>query len=103
MNLFSSKMTLVNIFGEVISSNKSIIVQREPPGIGFKYLDSTFGIGKKILVNVAKPEENFDAVNKEFFYKRYDFLHEIYERFQISFNNHITKLDDLKESYDNLL
>ena len=76
-------MTGVNIFGEVLSSNKNITVQRGPPGIGFKYLDGSgnFDIGKKRLANVAKPEESFDAVNKDFFDRRYGFLHEMYGRF----------------------
>ena len=54
-------------------------MQRGPPEIEFKYLDwsGNFDIGKKRLANVAKPEENFDAVNKEFFDKRYDFLQKI--------------------------
>ena len=64
-------MTLVNIFGEALTSNKNITVQRGHPGIGFKYLDGSgnFNIGKKRLANVAGPKENFDAVNKELFDK----------------------------------
>ena len=59
-----------------------------------------FDIGKKRLANVAKPEETFDAVNKDYIDKRHDFLHELYDRFQITFFNYLTKLDDLNESYD---
>ena len=40
MNFFLIKMTGVNTFCEVLSLNKNITVQREPPGILFKYLDS---------------------------------------------------------------
>ena len=71
-------MSGVNIFGEaLLSSNKN---NRGPPGIGFKYLEGSGNcdIGKKRLANVVKPEENFDAVNKDYFDKRYGFLHEIY-------------------------
>ena len=46
-------------------------------------MSSNFDIGKKRLENVAKPEENFDVVNKEFFDMRYDFLHEMDERSQL--------------------
>ena len=63
-------------------------------------MSSNFDIGKKILENVAKPEETFDVVNKEFFDKRYDFLHEMNERSQFSINNYLIKLNDMKESYD---
>ena len=80
-------------------------MQRGPPGIGFKYLDGSgnFDIGKKRLTNVAKPEEKFDAVNKYYFDKSHDFLHDLYDRFRITFYNYLTKLDDLKESYDQFI
>ena len=80
-------------------------MQRGPPCIGFKYLDGAgnFDIGKKKLANVAKPEETFDAVNEDYLDKRYGFLHKIYDRFQITFNNYLTKLDALKESYDQFI
>ena len=93
-------MSGVNIFGEALSSNKIITVQRDPPGIGFKYLygAGNFDIGKKRLANVAKSEETFDAVNKHYFDKHYGFLHKIYDKIQITINNYLTKLDDLKES-----
>ena len=44
-------------------------MHRGPPGVGFKYFNGSgnFDIGKKRLANVAKPEEKFDVVNKEFF------------------------------------
>ena len=76
-------MSGVNIFGEALSSNKNTTVQREPPGKGFNYLDGSgnFDIRKKRLEKMAKPEEYFDAVNNEFLYNRYDFLHAIYERY----------------------
>ena len=69
------------------------------PGNG----SGNFDIGKKRLANLAKLEEIFDAVNKDYFDKRYGFLHDMYDRFQISFNNYLTKLDDLKESYDQFI
>ena len=62
-----------------------------------------FDIGMKRLANMAKPEENFDTEKKEYFDKRYDFLHDIYDMFQISVNNYLTKLDHLKESYDQFI
>ena len=98
-------MSGVNIFGKALSSTKNITVQKGPPGIGFKYLDGSgnFDIGKKRLTNVARPEETFDAVNKDYFDNRYGFLHDMYDRFQITFNNYSTKLDDLKESYDQFI
>ena len=105
LNLFSYKNEWSKCIRRRISSNKNITVQRGPPGIGFKYLDGSgnFDIGKKRLVNVAKPEKTFDAVNKDYFDNRYGFLHDIYDSFQITFNNYLTKLDDLKESSTNLL
>ena len=30
-------------------------------------------------------------------------MHDMYERFRITFNNYLTKLDDLKESYDQFI
>ena len=64
---FLLKMSGVNLFGEALSSNENIRVQRGHPGIGF--------------------------INKNYFDKRYGFLHKIYDRFQITFNNYSTKLD----------
>ena len=66
--LFLVKMTGVNIFGEALSSNKNITVQKRPPGIGFKlYVRSdNFAIEKKRLANAAKPEEYSDAINKTY-------------------------------------
>ena len=92
-------MSGVNIFGEALSLKRNITVQRGPPGIGFKYLDGSgnFDIRKKRLANVARPKENFDAVNNYYFDKRYGFLDDIYDRFRITFDNYLTKLDDLKE------
>ena len=40
---------------------------------------------------------------KIFFDMHYGFLHEMYDRFQKSFNNYLTKLDDLNESYDQFI
>ena len=98
-------MSGVNIFGESLSSNKNIIPQRGPPGIGFKYLDGSgnFDIDNKRLANVGKPLEKFDAVNKEYSDKHHEILHEIYQRFQMNFNNYLTKLNELKESYDQFI
>ena len=55
------------------------------------------------MANVAKPEETFNTVNKDYLDKRYGFLHDMYDRFQISFSKFLTKLDDLKESYDQFI
>ena len=58
-----------------------------------------FDIGKKRLANVAKPEETFDAMTKDYFDKRYGFLHDMYDRFRISFNSYLTKLDEKNKVY----
>ena len=49
-------MSGVNIFGEALSSNKNITVQRGLPSIGFKYLDGSgnFNIGTKKIGECCK-------------------------------------------------
>ena len=49
------------------------------------------------------PEETFNAVDKDYFHKRYGILLETYYMYQITFNKYITKLDDLKVSFDQFI
>lgn len=68
-HLFLNKMS-VDIFGRTSLSRggSNIVIQRGPPGIGFKYLDNdgNYDMDNKRLANVKAPVESNDAVTKTF-------------------------------------
>jgi hypothetical protein len=55
--------------------NKDIISEKGEPGIGFKLThDNNYDMDNKRLVNVGKPEEVKDTVNKEYGYYNIDLI-----------------------------
>lgn len=94
-------MSGVNIFGEPLSVNKKNIIQRGPPGIGFKYLDAAgnFDIDKKRLANVADPFKHYDAVNKQYLDNEYKRLWDDFETFRLAQYAYIDALNKLRDDY----
>ena len=98
-------MTKVNIFGASLPNENNISVRRGPSAIGFEYLDGlwNYDIGKKRLANVGEPSDSFAAINRDYTENPYMHLKEEFERFCINHNNYITKLNELKTSYDQFI
>ena len=95
-------MSGVNIFGEPLQLNKNLTPQRDPAGVGFRYLDAiaNFDINKKRLANVASPIEHYDAINKEYSDNYMNEIKALISDVERKQNNYIGLLNNVKIDYN---